>query len=317
MFGNFLTKSGLWLHAIVFSLNVLLLSPAYGWGHLKTTSWGLDRTNLFLVNRILKDKKIFFAVENDVPNEFSSANLATEVRQAIQTWLSVVPERFWTGLEIIQVDNLDPRVQVRYLVTDNEQRLSRSFSIYKKGIFAKWKGEIYSDVSDMLGFATFETNDSQNYFFTLVYNTRLEDTHSLADFLPPGQSYSEFLEKISLREKLTTSQVSKMLGVHPEQQNSYMVVLHELGHAFGLADTYESTIGYMDPEFRSHPKKKEIWQVGKKGIMNYLPKGLRQYYPSQDDSRGVNRLFTRFIATAKRSTFGKNGKDLCLPALNP
>lgn len=72
--------------------------------------------------------------------------------------------------------------------------------------------------------------------------------------------------------------------------STYRALIHELGHSFGLCDTYIATMkDRCDPNFSSVDQPSSVMKDS-----NY-------FYLTDDDKEGIQRLFLRFQNVLGRS----------------
>lgn len=221
----------------------------------------------FLVSKSLNEKVIYYCYQSDDYQLFPIKSLAIQIEFAIGVWLSAVPE--YDEVELIGVPCSDSRLDLLIFVG----RSTGATPAYQE--LVRYRNRLVNKIVVDTSFIDKDTGH------------RAKDTKSVV-----GQTYqefSEFLDTVSYENPMTTDEASDTFHTDPYQMwnSTYPILLHEVGHAFGLADMYRGEFSTQcDQKNRSRRK------VNGRGRM--IMNGADQFYLGQDDYHGIRSLFKRF-----------------------
>jgi hypothetical protein len=209
--------------AWIFIICVLLAgSEARSWGVLIDFDPGNPKRKNHLIDKAVNKGLITYCILNEAVNEYDTASMETQLRKALSLWTSAL--RQYTKAEV-KLERMDcsPGTQ------DLKLRIGPSSVPY-------------------LNFTGVEANG-----MTIVINSGLEirNTEDVSDttlyratdfktFLLRGHSLVETMDLISSLKPMDVEGYSKTSGYeyYRVYVSTYVMLIHEVGHAFGLCDTY-------------------------------------------------------------------------------
>lgn len=247
---------------------LLLLAPgiAGAWG-LSTElneSWAQAR----LVFPALRHGAIRYCVQNEAPTRFDTESVAIQVAAALRLWLSAVHD----------LGGADVKVERVSCVVGEFDLLVRL------GPETQWKN---------LGSYQLSSWDDKHYYSLVKFDTGFLSpiggkSYAIEDF----KNYSgglageaELIRRVSVDHPETVQAFASERQLDPNAVfwSTFPSLLHELGHSFGLCDTYDSTVkDQCDPAFASATQPSSVMKDS-----NYL-------YLADDDVTAIRRLFQRF-----------------------
>jgi hypothetical protein len=244
----------------------LLPASAHAWGLSSelNESWATAR----LVFPTLREHELRYCIKNEVPARFPDASLATQTEAALRLWLD-------------QVRDLTGVVTIKRVPCDG----GNFHILLLMGEETQWKG---------LGSYQLSSWDDAHYYSLVKFDTGFRYNagpgHDVAitDFLryaPAGANPPEFLRRISSvrPETVPAFSASRKLDESEVFWSTFPSLLHELGHSFGLCDTYDATVkDQCDPKFSSDAHPSSVMKDS-----NYL-------YLTADDITAIRALFKRF-----------------------
>jgi hypothetical protein len=238
-------------------------APAFAWG-LSTElneSWASAR----LVFPALQQKRISYCVKNEAPARFDTTSVALQVESALHLWLTAA------GADDVEI--------VR------NECITGSFNLLVQiGEEKKWKG---------LGSYQISSWDKSHYFSMVKFDTTFVAKYGdvktpITDFRAFSRapaSESAQLKQISLENPQTVQNFAKTQNLDPSTVfwSTYPSLIHELGHSFGLCDTYEAAVkDQCDQAYSSAVQPSSVM------------KDSTYFYLTPDDATAIQRLFARF-----------------------
>ncbi|HLE10515.1 MAG: hypothetical protein A2504_14375 [Bdellovibrionales bacterium RIFOXYD12_FULL_39_22] len=250
---------------ICIAIILNLQGVCFGWVHLRELRGEYYKSHL--TYKIFNDRQIDYCIQLS-DRSWNEDSLDIQIVMAIETWLTSNPDFFAMHVAINKVGCDDPNMDLQVLIGKDDERwqLGAFQSATKIGTHYFSRIQIISD------FQWKDNGTGKIYFF-----------QNFMELSPAFDSH--FLEEISIKGKATLEQVAKNSDVDYFQifWSTYRVLLHELGHSFGLGDTYTPEIDKSgDREFRSekHPSS----------MMN----DSNYFYITDDDKDGIKSLILRF-----------------------
>lgn len=249
---------------------MLLTAPfqeAYAWGHSRDldSAWH----GAHLVFPVLKHGTIRYCLEIDprdpeAGNRFPDPSVDAQLLTVLNVWLRPVYEAGLADkVSIVRVTCDDPSVNLRVLIGEETKyvRLG-AYQIIGQGS----AGQMFSTIKIATQFLW------KNYGFV--------DTASFFR----GNGFYRVLQEIAFEDGYALNSFSSKYGLdrHAVFWSTYRVLLHELGHSFGLCDTIESQLGRCDHGFLTDQRKNSVMSDS--------------WYMSltSDDREGILQLFRRF-----------------------
>lgn len=235
---------------------------AFAWG-LSTElneSWSGAR----LVFPALREKAITYCLRNEAPDRFDNVSVALQVESALRLWLSAA------GADDVKILRTACEGSYNLLIHVGEEN--------------KWKG---------LGSYQLSSWDKSHYFSLIKFDSGFVSTYGdaktpITDFRAFSRapaSESAQLKLVSLDEPQTVQAFAKTQNLDPSMVfwSTYPSLIHELGHSFGLCDTYDATIkDQCDPAYSSSAQPSSVM------------KDSTYFYLTPDDVTAIQRLFQRF-----------------------
>jgi hypothetical protein len=238
-------------------------TPAFAWG-LSTElneSWASAR----LVFPALKQRRITYCLKNEASARFDNNSVALQVESALRLWLTAAGA---DGVTILRADCSSGTYNL----------------LVQIGAEKKWKG---------LGSYQLSSWDKSHYYSLVKFDTAFVATYGDAKtpitdfraFTRAPASESAQLKQVSLDDPQTVQNFAKTQNLDPSTVfwSTYPSLIHELGHSFGLCDTYEATIkDQCDPAFSSATQPSSVM------------KDSTYFYLTPDDVTAIQHLFARF-----------------------
>jgi hypothetical protein len=252
----------------------LFASNAYCWGHELSIAQG--RAPATLTSASLKKHAILFCVSADSEDApLDPASIEKQVRLVITMWLQPALEVIGSDVLINRVSCDDKQVNLKVTIgADN--RSEKAASTY----------------TQMDGAHQYEEIIIRTNYRTLV----LGQSYPIADFAwivkgfnaSTGNNYSEE-EFLSYAEhhRLDAFGVGREAHVNElvSFNSSFNILLHEMGHAFGLCDMYQPALSEScDMNHVSNPIQPSGSLMMEGGQMHL----------EQDDRDGIKSLFVRY-----------------------
>jgi len=248
---------------LVGLLGILSAQAAFGWGLSSelNESWAGAR----LVFPALREKAITYCLRNEAPDRFDNESVALQVESALHLWLSAA------GAEDVKISRL-PNCSGSFhlLVQIGEEKRWPGLGSYQ---LSSWdKTHSYSLVKFDSGFVS-NIGGSK----TPIVDFRR--------FSRDPAAISAQLKRISVEEPQTVQAFAKASTLDPNAVfwSTYPSLIHELGHSFGLCDTYEAPMkDQCDPAYSTPEQPSSVM------------KDSTYFYLTTDDTTAIQRLFQRF-----------------------
>lgn len=254
----------IWLALAVLALVSPLKAGAWGLSTELNESWAQAR----MVFPALRQKKILFCIKNEEPARFDSDSIALQVESALRLWLEPVAAMGITGIEVARVEcsagNFNLLVQL--------------------GKETQYTG---------LGSYQLSSWDDAHYYSLVKFDSGFVSDYggkktSITDFQKFSRnlaSQNAQIQHISFAAPKTVFGFSQEQSLDSNQVfwSTYPSLIHELGHSFGLCDTYEAPEkDQCDPAYSSatHPSS--------------VMKESNFFYLTPDDVTAIQHLFQRF-----------------------
>jgi hypothetical protein len=248
-----------------FLLLLLLPASACAWGLSSelNQSWAPAR----LVFPILKEKEIRFCIHNGEPARFDSAGMALQVESALRLWLLPLEEIGVKGVKILEVgcEAGNPHLVVEI------------------GPENQWPG---------LGSYQLSVQEGDRFYSRVKFDSGFGsqvggETYPILDFSDFAKEggLADLLTEVSLRHPATVGSfaVSHNARYFSVFWSTFPSLIHELGHSFGLCDTYDAPIkDQCDPAFSSNSQPSSVM------------KDSTYFFLTDDDVTGIRALFRRF-----------------------
>ncbi len=257
-------------------------SRANAWGMLRALNTKFMKS--YLAYSIYKYHRINYCldIESGSAGHFHKRTLDTEVKWALGQWLEVV--RQYTGpVPLNSVQCASPNLNIMvYVGPSTRDDFDPS----------------YNDA---------HIHDLDEYFVKIVLNSDFryrydgsiypvyDFAYVVRQFLNSGNFSLSFFLKEMYANKYSFDEIAAWVapqwgadGKAILYYTSAHLLLHELGHSFGLCDTYDVTQN-CDPNFSSHWNNEPPSVMG---MANYL-------YLSPDDIEGIRALFQRFAPISR------------------
>ncbi len=254
----------------------------------QASAWGLQKElgptwkDSYLISKVFEKHSIDFCLDIADPQQFSPQNLEIEVKAALKVWLAALQPVDGSPVSLSLVDcsdaNYDLKVEVGpelaypklggYFLQRKDHNPEHSYSLIKiptTYFYVSSTGTRYATVDFAMWYPQSSSHSSQ-----------------------PGAPFETFLEELSLKEKLTVWDFAETnhLDYISVFRSTYRLLIHELGHAFGLCDTYESQFEIeCDHQHRSTQTSSEQ--------PDSVMKSSNYFYLTADDIQGASEAYRR------------------------
>ncbi len=270
---------------VVLVICALFGSCAWAWGELKELDTYSRYTHLIYPVYQYHRINYCITIRDGAAGHFSYSSMNIEVRMALRQWLNAV--RKFTGpvaINNVSCSNplLDLMVDVGPPPPPHMHNIHQSFSFddgkYPQNFFHVVISSTYSYFHDGIKLHIYD--------FAYVVNNFLA---------AKGLTFKSLLSQISTHSvpyKTISGWVKQQWGEQSAAMvynSSYPFLLHELGHSFGLCDTYDVTLN-CDPRYVSN------WYSQPPSVMaadNF-------FYLTNDDISGIQHLFFRFLYLSRK-----------------
>jgi hypothetical protein len=261
---------------------------AHAWGHLSWLETDVNK-DAYLIYHSIRDKKINYCVEVKDTKAYSDASLAMQTKMALTVWLRYLELTTAAHVKISRVPCSSPTVNLRVVAEPDFAKGEDGFARTtpqpsEHGPFINIElntGCRQKDYNnEMIAGMDFSKvwNGNVSAMQTVIRQISFEHLQTVDGF---AQGY--------LKNRYSKSAVSYM---------SYSVLIHEMGHAFGLCDTMPKHGHNCDQDFRSK-------DLSDPTAVMFRPQA---YYPQHDDLIGLLELYKRFKDLAPTDKQGKSEK---------
>ena len=247
---------------------LFLAQASFGWGHLKTVA---SHPRSFLLSSVLTKKQIHYCVEAKPDAKslgFQVESLQIQIEQALSIWLD----------EVRRLGGPEVKVDGAICSLDQSQDVDLEVIVYESGEVNRYPYTVTVDFPHPVVFIN----------LSAVLEARQTIFHILdfSKLVPDGTSLPNFLKEVTLTHPQTLIEFSEKIGISPEQAhiNTYSILFHEFGHAFGLCDT-NAAMKDCDPEHSSGDGNHQPSSVMRNAAFLYL---------TPDDRDGLSRLYQRY-----------------------
>jgi hypothetical protein len=273
------------LFGMAIALLGALLSPnAYAWGHLLSLSQGAAGATL--TSTSLKTHTIHFCISGDFGDTaIDATSIEGQVRLVIGLWLQPVRELIGDDVSIDRVDCEDKRLNLK-VTFGVDTRLDKPAITFARFDGGRHYEEIFIRTNYRI------VVPGQSYpladFAWIVKRFNPHTGHAFT--MPELLDYAE-------QHRLSSFDVGRMAGVNGlvSFNSSFNILLHEIGHAFGLCDMYlPAMTESCDMNHVSHPINAYSSIMREGGQLSL----------QQDDRDGVKSLFERYISLNRKPKKG-------------
>lgn len=235
---------------------------AFSWGHLDflNNDWAQSSLTYTVVHK----QRIHYCVEVENENRFPPKQISKEVKMALEVWLTGADLHSKTLIrEVPCIEHPDLVVQI---AKETEFPELSGYQV------PRYEAERY--------YSNIRLNSEYSY----AEHSGRYKVSTFASFFPIPQNEERIIREISLQKPLDLKEFSSKYNVNYQSVylSTYKMLLHEVGHAFGLCDTEESLFRYCDTRHRSHNRPP--------AIMN----NADFFYLTPDDKMGIRAVFKRF-----------------------
>ncbi len=264
------------LAAVVLVATQVLSSNAMAWGILansvdpKSISGGASLTHTILTKR-----QIRYCVDNYDPKDYDTASISMQVEAALSLWLTAANYRLGDVPIIKAPCGVDPS-DLRIVILPNDPYSGH----HGAAEFVRPYGQVYHPQIDFdSNFQFVSTNGTKAFSF---------DFKDLLDDLGKALGRVNFglvqaIRYVSFENHLTSADIAQLLDTAPDviAATTYGALIHEMGHAFGLCDTY----GGNNCELGTPPPEDQP---------DSAMKGDGNFFLSADDIAGIRWLFDHY-----------------------
>lgn len=270
---------------VILALLLILPRPCPSWGHLKDIdAEPRDLQHLFVP--VLTHHAINFcvAIADAERASYSETSVEAQTRMALSLWLS-------------PVGSVVGEVAIRR-VTCQDQRLDLMIDIGPDpdnphlGAHAGFKSDTAADPVHARSYQVVKLNTHYTSAFDGTPYT-LNDFEKVAQKVQGGRwPLQTMMNKVSVDTPMTVGDFSRWGRVPYGMAYActYAALLHELGHSFGLCDTYENSPETGSSNCSDHYASTPSVDGQPFSVM----KSSRMFYLTPDDKDGIVRLFNRF-----------------------
>lgn len=248
-------------------------SKILGWGHLSDLDRSIDSSRYFF--GLDKDIRLHVCFEGRVPRSLDLSWLKAEVFTAVNIWAQAI------GRYIpIEFDSCQNKPSMRVIFAPIPE--SGSFVAYTRFELDRvvYLNPAYDwlDTGEILGF------------------NKQAELNAL-----PWQDKARFLFPLISDGVYSSFKLQKKPGSQQYPQASLAIIMHELGHAWGLCDLYLQT--NSDPGFNENCSKKfRNEPIGPNEIMNANTNpGTAKFSLGADDRKGLQSLIQRQALPVSRT----------------
>lgn len=258
---------------------------ANAWGHLKhlESEFGQATLSYAAVNR----HQINYCIEVDARNEqeFSEQSISEQTEMALALWLKVVSSVLNHIVAVHRVDctssNLDLEINLApRALFDGSDLLCEGATRY---LLRGAKPHVLIQIDT---YYKFNASDTIHNFKQIVDNigpTRV----SLHEAMETANSLKQQAGDIGIEANVNDDVVAS---------STYPVLLHEIGHGFGLCDTDNDS----DIDHERFVQTCDMAYVSSKEMQpESIMKRLNFFYLTDDDQQGVTEVVKRFIIFGK------------------
>lgn len=285
------------LGTVVGSIFLLLFIAAprtcLAWGHLKDIDASpRDLNHLSVV--VLSNHKINFCVEiadGDRAN-YSDTSIEAQTRMALSLWLS--PVQSVTG--DVSIQRVTCRNDDLNLMIDIGPDPENPHVMGHAGFISNWSGG-HEHVRN------YEVVKLNTHYTSALDDTPqpLNDFEAVTQKVQGGRwTLQEMMNKISVDTPMTIRDFSIWAHVPygAVYGSTYSLIIHELGHSFGLCDTYENSPENGPSNCSNAHASTSSAETQPFSVMQ----SWRLFYLTPDDRDGIIDLFDRFAHGATRNT---------------
>jgi hypothetical protein len=267
--------------AILIVATGLAANRASAWGFMSDINRPVGVNHL--VHKVRRNHEIRFCLLNEDPNEFQDWSIAEQIRKALELWKKAFID-LSGDFSVTQLDCRNPNIDLKIHIHRADQiylGLPARATMHHRGALA---------------FAYIELNTAFEITSSDGLRYRVWDFGSL--FSGQRQALIAAMESISFSNPRSVFTYvldgNRRMGnlpltSYPQKLHlsSYAQIIHELGHAFGLCDTYQNGYETCDPHFLTAPTAS--------GQPDSVMKSANDYfYLTRDDVNGIRALFETF-----------------------
>jgi hypothetical protein len=249
--------------------------------HLRLAGWSESR----LTAKVLKHGAISYCIQFDprTPSRFDPNTLSPQIESALRVWLAALSPPLDRRVRI-EGQPCRPPYRTPDLVVALGPTLPGDDS---NGAFA----DIIPGTPSYDGSVLVKIDTDYLWKERRGYPDLPDGDYEWIDFASfvradRGETLPSLLRQISFSRPVTLTEFRKARGLEQNRVffSTYRVLVHELGHGFGLCDTFEPLYEKnCDPAHRTPRPQPESVMLNSKS-----------FYPLPDDVAGIRALFARF-----------------------
>ena len=265
------------LAAVVLVATQVLSSNAMAWGILASSEDPASAVGgARLAHAVLVKKQIRYCIGNYDPKEYDTVSISIQVEAALSLWLAAANYRLSDVPVIKEPCGSDPS-ELRIIISPNNPNSGQ----YGASTAVWLIGQSYHPQIDF----------DANYQFVSSNGTNapIFDFKDFVGDLAQSLGRLNFgimqaVRYVSFENHLGSADVARLVDTAPDVifHSTYSVLIHEMGHAFGLCDTYVGSNhcapGWPPPEDQP----------------DSVMKGNGDFFLSPDDIAGIRGLFDHY-----------------------
>jgi hypothetical protein len=256
---------------LFFALPFASTKESFGWGHIRELN-NPDQVKNYLIYPLIKYKKIFYCTEIEDPQSFNPKSISDQMDYALRLWINHLsnlnPKHFKSKKFLVRTH---PKVNLKIKIFNDA---SSSDAAYQE------ISQIGKKPISLIVINTAFRDSAQKGAFDFKDIAGEMDVMSALEWAQTKKLTKEtYLKKSRYQNESGSFSISSSQMIHC----SYLRMLHELGHSFGLSDTYlPNRLSDLDPVYKSqrHPYS--------------VMKNASSFYLSSDDITGMRTLYKRF-----------------------
>ncbi len=248
-------------------LLIFYTSRLFAWGHIQDLEGSMKPAYLFNAVRNHHEIRYCVLISPDEQARFSEPSIEVQVESVLKSWLAAVPTPEVADTKITrtscQVGKMDLIVRME------------KGSANEKGKAAFFQPRV-NETKDIYWGLVRVVSD---YLSPQGYSWK-----DLKDWVAPGQGIADLTSELTQVLQSNTLQFAVRRGVLKQEMfyNTYSDLFHEIGHAFGLCDTWKPNVKYCDPA-HSTPVQPDSAMFS-----------ATYFHLTEDDRQAINSIFERF-----------------------
>jgi hypothetical protein len=219
--------------------------------------------------------EIRYCLEIGDTRRFPENSISLQVESVLKQWLNAVPEGAQTlaaTVRILKVDCKSEGINLEVKIAPDLERKYSTLSAYQQ-----------------------VDRTQRHYFSRVIVNpgiladkTQYRDAVSL---LPNSEDKPEQFIQFIESGHYEVDQLAALSGISRSQihRTTYRVLLHEIGHAFGLCDTYDDGVASCDAVVNSHVHGDSVMKIS------------TQFYLTTEDIEGIREIASLYRGDRNQS----------------